>query len=192
MGTENTQKTLAENSNIAGCDSDWHTADIICGGFPCQDISHAGKRAGITAARSGLWAYLCGAIRMVRPKYGIVENVAALLSNGMDTVCGDLAEIGYDAEWHCIPASAIGAPHERDRVWIIAHRDGVRVERSWPQLQAARLDERIRRYWQTTKPGVMRVDDGVSAEVHRNRIKQCGNSVVPQIPEIIGKVILGL
>src|SRR5690606_13124048 len=100
-------------------------ADVVCGGFPCQDISNAGKRAGITGERSGLWRELVRAIRVVRPKYAIVENVAALLGRGMGTVLGDLAESGYDAEWDCIPASAVGAYHERDRLWIVAYIAGV-------------------------------------------------------------------
>lgn len=192
MGTKSSFEALAESADIDGCNEDWRRADVVCGGFPCQDISNAGKRTGITASRSGLWAYLCGAIRVVRPKYAIVENVASLLGDGMDTVLGDLAEIWYDAEWHCIPSSAVGADHVRDRAWIIAHRDGVRVERTWPKFQAARADKRIRGHWQGAKPGAVRVDDGVSAEVHRNRIKQCGNAVVPQIPQLIGSVLAAL
>ena len=101
-------------------------ADVICGGFPCQDISLAGAGAGLSGERSGLYRELVRAIRLVRPRYAIVENVAALLSRGMGTVLGDMAEIGYDAEWHCIPASAVGAPHRRDRVWIVANPDGSR------------------------------------------------------------------
>ena len=96
-------------------------ADVITGGFPCQDISFAGKGAGLAGSRSGLWRELARAIRMVRPRYAILENVAALLSRGMGRVLGDLAEIGNDAEWHCIPASAVGAPHRRDRLWIVAN-----------------------------------------------------------------------
>jgi len=126
MVQEGAQETLADGSDSRGRDEDWHHADVVCGGFPCQDISNAGDGAGITGTRSGLWSYLCGAIRMVRPKYAIVENVAALLSNGMGTVLGDLASIGYDTEWNCIPASAVGAEHERDRVWIVAYPDTVR------------------------------------------------------------------
>lgn len=93
-------------------------ADFICAGFPCQDISFAGSGAGIAGTRSGLWREVVRAIRMVRPRGALLENVAALLSRGLDTVLGDLAEIGHDAEWHCIPASAVGAPHIRDRIWI--------------------------------------------------------------------------
>jgi len=96
-------------------------ADVICGGFPCQDISFAGSGAGLAGKRSGLWRELLRAIRLVRPKFAVVENVAALLGRGLDVVLWDLASIGYDTEWHCIPASAVGAPHRRDRIWIIAH-----------------------------------------------------------------------
>lgn len=95
-------------------------ADVLCGGFPCQDISTAGKGEGIDGERSGLWGEYARLIREVRPRYAIVENVAALRSRGLDRVLGDLAAIGYDAEWHCIPASHLGAPHRRDRLWIIA------------------------------------------------------------------------
>ena len=95
--------------------------DVICGGFPCQDISTAGKGAGITGERSGLWKEYARIIGEVRPRYAIMENVAALLIEGLRDVLCDLAALGYDAEWHCIPASAVGAPHRRDRVWIVAN-----------------------------------------------------------------------
>ncbi len=98
--------------------------DVICGGFPCTDISVAGKGAGITGEQSGLWSEFARLIGEVEPRYVIVENVAALLGRGLGDVLGDLASLGYDAEWHCIPASAIGAPHIRDRVWIVAHTEG--------------------------------------------------------------------
>lgn len=95
--------------------------DVICGGFPCQDLSFAGKRAGIEGARSGLWREYARLIGEIRPRYVLVENVPGLLNLGMGAVLGDLAALGYDATWDCIPASAVGAPHRRDRVWIIAH-----------------------------------------------------------------------
>jgi DNA (cytosine-5)-methyltransferase 1 len=93
--------------------------DLICGGFPCQDISNAGKRAGIEGARSGLFYELMRVVRLVRPRFVVLENVAALLGRGMGDVLGELSESGYDAEWDCIPASAVGAHHRRDRVFII-------------------------------------------------------------------------
>jgi DNA (cytosine-5)-methyltransferase 1 len=97
--------------------------DVICGGFPCQDVSLAGARKGLDGERSGLWFEYARIIGEVRPHYVIVENTPGLLSLGMDVVLGDLAALGYDAEWHCIPASAVGADHGRDRVWIIAYSD---------------------------------------------------------------------
>jgi DNA (cytosine-5)-methyltransferase 1 len=98
--------------------------DVICGGFPCQDISLAGKGAGLEGERSGLWSEIARLSGELRPRFVIVENVSALLGRGLGVVLGDLAEIGYDAEWHCIPASALGAPHRRDRFWLVAYPDG--------------------------------------------------------------------
>lgn len=101
--------------------ADGIAVDAICGGFPCQDISTAGKGAGLAGERSGLWYEYARIIGEVRPRYVIVENVAALLARGLDEVLRALDALGYDAEWHCIPASAVGAPHRRDRVWIVAY-----------------------------------------------------------------------
>ena len=101
-------------------EGDWNV-DVICGGFPCQDISVAGKGAGLAGARSGLWYEYARIVGELRPRYVIVENVAALLTRGMDAVLGTLSSLGYDAEWHVIPASAVGAPHRRERVWIVAY-----------------------------------------------------------------------
>mgnify|MGYP000726940647 CR=1 FL=1 len=98
--------------------------DVICGGFPCQDISGAGRKVGIDGSRSGLWSDYARLVGEIRPEYVIVENVADLLVRGIDRVLGGLATLGYDAEWHCIPACAVGAPHERDRVWVIAYSKG--------------------------------------------------------------------
>ena len=110
--------------------------DVICGGFPCQDISVAGKGAGIDGERSGLWKEYARIIGEVQPRYAIIENVAALLHRGLSDVLFDLSALGYDAEWHCIPASAVGAPHRRDRVWIVAYPNGGRQQQynddEWP------------------------------------------------------------
>jgi DNA (cytosine-5)-methyltransferase 1 len=93
-------------------------ADFITAGFPCQDISFAGAGAGLAGARSGLVWQLLRTIRLVRPRGALLENVAALLGRGLGDILGHLAAVRYDAEWHCIPASAVGAPHRRDRIWI--------------------------------------------------------------------------
>src|SRR3990167_4118359 len=100
--------------------ADGIAVDVICGGFPCQDISTAGGRAGLGGGRSGLWGEYARLIGEIRPRFAIVENVANLLCIGLGGVLGDLAEVGFDAEWHCIPASAVCAPYERERVWIVA------------------------------------------------------------------------
>lgn len=104
--------------------ADGIAVDVICGGFPCQDISFAGKRAGLEGARSGLWSEYARLIGELRPRFVIVENVPGLLSLGMGDVLGSLAALGYDATWDCIPASAVGAPHRRDRVWLVAYAGG--------------------------------------------------------------------
>jgi DNA-cytosine methyltransferase len=96
--------------------------DAVCGGFPCQDISTAGRGKGITQeTRSGLFYELMRVVRMVRPKYVILENVAAILNNGLDIVLGELSEAGYDAEWAVISASSLGACHQRSRWWLAAY-----------------------------------------------------------------------
>jgi DNA (cytosine-5)-methyltransferase 1 len=169
------------------------TVDVICGGFPCQDISTAGPRAGIEGERSGLWKEFARLIGELRPSFAIVENVTALLGFGMGRVLGDLAALGYDAEWHCIPASAVGAPITRDRLWIVAvstsgvTRDGrptsdlLGLQREF--LQACRCADDS-----ALEPGIDPISDGVPSRFHR--ISALGNAVVPQIPELIGRAIL--
>lgn len=105
-------------------ENDTESVDLICGGFPCQDISFAGKGAGLSGERSGLFYELIRVVREMGPKYVLLENVSALLVRGIDDVLGTLASIGFDAEWHCIPAAAVGAPHIRDRVFILACSNG--------------------------------------------------------------------
>lgn len=175
--------------------------DVITGGFPCQDISAAGLGAGLAGERSGLWFEFARIIKEVRPRWVIAENVSALRSRGLDQVLRSLAEIGYDAEWHCIPASTVGAPHFRDRVWIIGYpcnQSRLQANSLFDSLRESRETWKIigRRYWgqvsRMRRPIPesisVRMDDGIPYRV--DRYKQLGNAVVPQIPEIIGRAIL--
>ena len=186
---------LQEREISAGRKRAWACGiDIICGGFPCQDISVAGKGAGLAGERSGLWREYHRLIGELRPRYVIVENVSALLSRGLGTVLGDLASIGYDAEWHCIPASYVGAPHRRDRVWVVA--SPALADSDAPQCAGNECSERSRaKYsnaggssWWASEPNVGRVAHGVPARV--DRLRALGNAVVPQVVEMIGRAIL--
>jgi DNA (cytosine-5)-methyltransferase 1 len=113
--------TVPIHDDICTFDPEPHSADIVCGGFPCQDISQAGKGAGLAGSRSGLFYELLRVVRLVGPRFVVLENVAAITYRGMDDVLGALAEAGYDAEWACIPAAAVGACHKRDRWWCAAY-----------------------------------------------------------------------
>lgn len=140
--------------------ADLPSIDILIGGFPCQDLSYAGKGAGIEGERSGLWKEYSRLICEILQKYIVVENVPALLSRGMGVVLGDLASCGYDAEWDCIPASAFGAPHERDRAWIVAYSNKLRLERTWPQQQTERdtgdTEDKTAYDWSQRREGVFK------------------------------------
>lgn len=103
--------------------------DLVAGGFPCQDISNAGKREGIDGERSGLWSQFARIVGEVRPRFVFVENVAALAARGLDRVLGDLAALGFDAEWCCLGADDAGAPHGRERLFILADSAGSRIGR---------------------------------------------------------------
>jgi DNA (cytosine-5)-methyltransferase 1 len=175
--------------------------DLICGGFPCQDISLVGKGAGLSGARSGLWSEQARLIRELRPDVVVVENVAALLGRGLGDVLGDLAALGYDAEWHCIPASAVGAPHRRDRVWIVAHRSGSGLERhaghgapggrqgqNGPTSESGLRGGELALWRWDDEPDVGRVAHGVPHRV--DRLKALGNAIVPRIAELIGRAIM--
>ncbi len=111
--------------------------DLVCGGFPCTDISSAGKRAGIHGEHSSLWFEFVRCLGVVRPDLVLVENVAALLHRGMGDVLGQLSALGYDAEWDCLPAAAFGAPYRRDRVFVVARVDGDRCNQSRLSIREA-------------------------------------------------------
>ena len=190
--------------------TDWFV-DIICGGFPCQDISFAGKGRGIKGKRSGLWKEYVRTIRILQPKIVVVENVAALLNRGIGIVLGDLAACGYDAEWDCLPAKIFGAPMERDRIFLVAksrkitfkHRfafnrfDGIPRNKKWDTTKDIKSGGRWKHWLSSaavTLGGVISprdfcgMDDGLSSEL--DAIGALGNSVCPQIAEWIGKKII--
>jgi len=217
---------------------------LICGGFPCQDISLAGAGAGIEGARSGLWAEYARIAGALGPEFIVVENVAALANRGLDRVLGDLATLGYDACWDCIPAAAVGAPHRRDRLFVVARRvadasgqrlsgalkgeerTGLASPRSASHQALANPDhnERERRQsvpgergqegahaeWRgdwppapddmhawgrvspESQPALCRLADGLPSglDQRRARLRALGNSVVPQVAEVIGRAIV--
>jgi DNA (cytosine-5)-methyltransferase 1 len=176
--------------------------DLICGGFPCQDISDAGPKTGIEGERSGLWSEFIRVVRCIRPRYVLVENVAAILDRGMGAVLRDLVFSGYCAEWECIPAGAFGARHFRNRVFIIATADSLldtESEPSWSVYRQQRRETQRRlselggRLGETgflwpDQPGIHRTAHGVPNRVDRHRC--LGNAVVPQVAEWIGRRIL--
>ena len=133
--------------------------DMVSGGFPCQDISSAGKGAGITGERSGLWREMARIIGEVRPQYAFVENSPALLTRGLGVVLSDLAKIGYDAKWTVLGAADVGAPHQRDRIWIRAEK---RFSSSSENVSNANSSGRIKQ-WQ-------RISDGKELET----AQRCG------------------
>lgn len=162
-------------------------ADVIAAGFPCQDLSNAGLRAGLAGTRSGLFWQVVRAIRMVRPRVVLLENVAALHNRGLGDVLGALAALGYDAEVHCIPASYVGAPHDRDRTWIVAHAIGSKwreepyrgaLGRMGRQQQSVPWD----RDWQSALREFRGMDDGSAYRV--DRIDLIRNAVV--VPQVTG------
>ena len=214
------------------------TVDVVTGGFPCQDLSSAGKQEGFSGDRSSLYTEMLRVISECMPRYAIFENVSGLLTGDSGRWFGqflyDLDKIGFDAEWHCIEAAYVGAPHRRDRVWIIAYPKivfsnvgNIDRENGKPQTQKLRgrnckanmaytasqrqsgqrefkqpisteknnnrktsvfESVRIKKEW-AIEPDVGRVANGVPNRAHR--LKQLGNAVVPQIPEAIGRAIMG-
>jgi DNA (cytosine-5)-methyltransferase 1 len=171
--------------------------DVICGGFPCQDISNAGKRAGIDGERSGLWSEFHRIICEIRPRYVVVENVAALLVRGIDRVLGDLASIGFDAEWDVLPAAAFGAHFDRERVFIVASSsvpNCLRFQGEWTASPGTWSEQQfeglVEHELSVCVPAgkTRRVSDGISNRV--GRLRGLGNAVVPQVAEWIGRRIV--
>lgn len=190
--------------------------DLICGGFPCVTVSPAGRRTGEDDAR-WLWPEFVRLLRVLRPRLVLVENSAGLRARGIGRVVGDLAALGYGVEWESLPAATFGAPHLRDRVFIVADAHGASrwlqpecesrsqcapvagddgeaeyvafpaSERCRPRFLAERGQIKRCEWW-TTEPAVGRVAYGVPARVER--LRALGNAVVPQVAEWLGRRLL--
>lgn len=168
---------------------------IISGGFPCQDLSVAGKGKGITGERSGLWSEMYRIIDETRPAYVVIENSPELLKKGFEKVLYPLSEIGYDAEWQCLFASQFGLPHRRERVFVIAYNYGI----GCPVLQSKETQKRKRFTWkEINRVSNGRISDfsirpysrdvnGISSEL--DRIAACGNAVTPNITHYLFECI---
>jgi DNA (cytosine-5)-methyltransferase 1 len=173
--------------------------DAICGGFPCQDISYAGGGLGLAGKRSGLWSEIARLVGELGPRFVLLENVAALLDRGMGDVLGNLSDLGYDAEWSVVSACALGAPHMRRRVFVVAYPHGLDgwqglwspAARSIWALQESDGFADSRSGWgaRMENPSALYGGaNGVPRGMDRNRA--IGNSIVPQIPEMIGRAIM--
>lgn len=170
-------------------------ADAIVAGFPCQDLSNAGKRAGLTGERSGLWWEVVRAIRLVRPKLVLMENVGAIVNRGLSTILGQMAVERYDAEWDCIPATAVGLPHRRIRAWIAAYSQRDEQSRQEPRCgsfgRVGRFLKPVQENagdWKTALAEIRGMDDGLPRSVDRTDTLR--NAIVPQIPQAIFQAIM--
>jgi DNA (cytosine-5)-methyltransferase 1 len=190
----------------------WHASprpavDVVAGGFPCQPFSNAGHRRGTTDDRWG-WPWMADVVRLVRPGYVLVENVAALLADAeaFGWVLADLAALGFDARWGVLPACALGAPHTRERLFLLAHPhrvDGPAGLGSGPRGPVPGRD-RGPHPWPDPVHGFLaadaagrRVADGLphrldrpGAGTDRQRITALGNAVVPAVAEHLGRIIV--
>ena len=182
--------------------------DVVSGGFPCQDISAAGKGEGIEGERSGLWSEFARIIGEVQPSFVFVENSSMLASRGLGTVLGDLAAMGFATEHGVLGAHNAGAPHKRDRIWIVgvSTRSGSKIQKEESQRIFSRSDERedvadtnraqregmqraeriesehadaCRPSWWKSEPNMGRVAHGVAARV--DRLRCIGNGQVPAV-----------
>jgi DNA (cytosine-5)-methyltransferase 1 len=185
--------------------ADGIAVDAICGGFPCQDLSRANgvwsSRPGLEGSRSGLWCEYTRLIGEIRPSIIFVENVVDLVP-WLGTILGDLASLGYDAEWDCLQTTVVGGRSPRERLWLVSYPCIERHERQhWegkPTWNSGGIFDAVCRSSSSavkgqdwlSEPPIPRVVDGVPNRLdRRDRTKAIGNAVVPQIPELIGRAI---
>ena len=175
---------------------DWRV-DVICGGFPCQDISPCGTKLGLDGERSGLWREYARIVRVLMPRFVVVENSSEIVGRGLDVVLKDLAACGYDAEWQVLSACMFGAPHARERLFLVAYpnESSLRTSRTAEGKAAStRLHEcgvssarRLENWW-SIQPEPCSVAYGVPGIV--DRLRGFGNAVVPQVAEYVGRCIM--
>jgi len=167
---------------------------VVSGGFPCQDISCAGKGAGIDGKRSGMWGHMARIVSEVRPEYVFVENSPMLVGRGLTRVLSDLAKMGYDAKWGIVGAHHVAAPHKRDRIWIVADTEMFYAQgcsEGSGQIKSRRSRKRDggdENYW-STEPGLGRVANGVANRV--DRLKCIGNGQVPHVAAYAWRLLGG-
>jgi DNA (cytosine-5)-methyltransferase 1 len=166
--------------------------DLLCGGFPCQDLSLLGnvtsKRKGLSGERSGLWSEYARAVRCLQPRWVVIENVPALLDAGFDVVRCDLRTAGYRvARPVVMSASAVGAPHLRERLWVVAHTDRQGWERPWQTRSGGLIAAAGYRpegvcvpSWEAPDPAVLHLVDGLPRRMVERGIRGFGNAIVPQ------------
>lgn len=186
--------------------------DVVSGGFPCQDISAAGRGAGIDGERSGMWRHMARIVGEVRPRFVLVENSPMLTSRGLGTVLGDLAALGYDARWGVLGACHAGAPHRRERIWIVANaqsapwqgtpsgqncrgsKDRGNVSREWNDAGRVFGSDYLDFISPTTakrfsQSGICLVDNGVAHGV--DRLRCLGNGQVPAVVRLAWETLNG-
>lgn len=155
-------------------------ADVITGGFPCQPFSVAGKQLGADDPRN-MWPATVECIRIIRPRYAFLENVPGILSSGyFGTILGDLAESGYDARWRILSAAEVGAPHRRNRLWIVAYSASERYTQSHKHIRESEKQQIRDKSWngrRMDQPGIIGVVDGLAFGM--DRLKAIGNGQVP-------------
>lgn len=201
--------------------SDWQ-CDVIAGGFPCQDLSFAGKGAGLAGERSGLFSEIVRVAGIIRPRAIVLENVAALYARGLDVVLGELAQIGYDAEWHCVSAASVGAPHRRDRVFIIGAKicdsygncesaSPINAKTSKLQGDVADTDSQRGRSRNAQRQNAENARQSPRREKHWgwhsepsmgrvahgiprrvDRLRCLGNAIVPQVAQVVAERVLDI
>jgi len=183
---------------------DWHRVppvDLVCAGFPCQPFSQAGKRRGKDDDRY-LWSEIARCLTILRPAWFLGENVPGIINLALDQVCADLESLGYTVWPVCIPACAVDAPHIRQRVWILAHTNGNGLEKdsdetglcdtpSMPRFSGYFGAVGCSAEWTKPRPlgaRPMGMGNGIPHGV--DRLRGLGNAIVPQIAEVLGRMIL--